>query len=67
VAVLAPFDYASILFAILFGLVFFDEVPGPHVLVGSVIVMAAGVIIVWRERALGLQRGQARANMSPHA
>lgn len=66
-AVLAPFDYASILFAILFGLAFFDEVPGPNVIVGSVIVMAAGVIIVWRERALGLQRGKARANMTPHA
>lgn len=66
-AVLAPFDYASILFAILFGLAFFDEVPGPNVIVGSVIVMAAGVIIVWRERALGLQRGRARPNMTPHA
>ncbi|MGR3495450.1 DMT family transporter [Citreimonas sp.] len=66
-AVLAPFDYASILFAILFGMAFFDEVPGPNVIVGSVIVMAAGVIIVWRERALGLQRGKARPNMTPHA
>ncbi|WP_375257614.1 DMT family transporter [Citreimonas sp.] len=66
-AVLAPFDYASILFAILFGMAFFDEVPGSNVIVGSVIVMAAGVIIVWRERALGLQRGKARPNMTPHA
>jgi drug/metabolite transporter (DMT)-like permease len=66
-AVLAPFDYASILFAILFGALFFDELPGPYVIVGSIIVMAAGVLIVWRERQLGLRRGEARRTMSPHA
>ncbi|WP_136441717.1 DMT family transporter [Pacificoceanicola onchidii] len=59
-ALLAPFDYASILFAILFGYVFFDEVPTVMVLIGSAIVMAAGVLIIWRERQLGLKRGKAR-------
>ncbi|WGW04180.1 DMT family transporter [Tropicibacter oceani] len=63
-AVLAPFDYASILFAILFGYFFFDEVPTAMVLIGSAIVMAAGVLIIWRERQLGLQRGKARPKMS---
>ncbi|MFZ7093019.1 DMT family transporter [Primorskyibacter sp. 2E233] len=63
-AVLAPFDYASILFAILFGYFFFDEVPTAMVLIGSGIVMLAGVIIIWRERQLGLKRGKARAGMS---
>ncbi|MBS0125179.1 DMT family transporter [Thetidibacter halocola] len=65
-AVLAPFDYASILFAILFGYFFFDEVPTATVLIGSAIVMAAGIIIVWRERQLGLKRGQARPSMTPN-
>ncbi|MBV6636583.1 MAG: DMT family transporter [Mameliella sp.] len=64
-AVVAPFDYASILFAILFGYVFFDEVPTVMVLVGSAIVIAAGGIIIWRERQLGIQRGKARPNMTP--
>ncbi|MFW2544141.1 DMT family transporter [Primorskyibacter sp. 2E107] len=59
-ALLAPFDYASILFAILFGYFFFGEVPTVMVLIGSAIVMAAGVIIIWRERQLGLKRGKAR-------
>jgi drug/metabolite transporter (DMT)-like permease len=65
-AVLAPFDYASILFAILFGYFFFDEVPTATVLIGSAIIMAAGIIIVWRERQLGLKRGQARPSMTPN-
>ncbi len=65
-AVLAPFDYASILFAIVFGMVFFDEVPTAMVLAGSAIVMLAGVIIIWRERQLGLQRGKARPTMTPN-
>ncbi|WP_417207900.1 DMT family transporter [Antarctobacter sp.] len=64
-AVVAPFDYASILLAILFGYWFFDEVPTAMVLIGSVIVVAAGGIIIWRERQLGLQRGKARPNMTP--
>ncbi len=64
-ALLAPFDYASILFAILFGYVFFDEVPTQMVLAGSAIVMAAGGLIIWRERQLGLKRGKARPGLTP--
>lgn len=64
-ALLAPFDYASILFAILFGYAFFAEVPTMMVLIGSGIVMAAGGLIIWRERQLGLKRGKARPGMTP--
>jgi drug/metabolite transporter (DMT)-like permease len=65
-AMLAPFDYASILFAILFGWAFFDELPTAMVLSGSAIVMAAGILIVWRERQLGIARGKARVGMTPN-
>ena len=64
-SVVAPFDYASILFAILFGYVFFDEVPTRMVLIGSALVMVAGGIIIWRERQLGLKRGKARPTLTP--
>ncbi|WP_425101492.1 DMT family transporter [Tropicibacter sp. S64] len=63
-ALLAPFDYASILFAILIGYFFFEEVPTAMVLIGSAIVVAAGIIIIWRERQLGLKRGKARPSMT---
>ncbi|EBA08360.1 DMT family transporter [Sagittula stellata] len=64
-AVLAPFEYASILFAVFFGYAVFDEVPTASVLIGAAIIVLAGVLIIWRERQLGLKRGQARSNMTP--
>lgn len=56
-AVLAPFDYASLLFAILLGAAFFDEIPTLAVLTGSALVAASGIVIILRERALGLNKG----------
>ncbi len=53
-SLLAPFDYASMIFALMIGYVFFDEVPTPAMLAGAMIVIAAGVAIILRERALGL-------------
>lgn len=53
-SVIAPFDYTSMLWAVLLGLVMFGEVPQLMVLVGAGIVIAAGLFILWRERRLGL-------------
>lgn len=65
-SLIAPFDYASMLFALLIGYFVFAEVPTTIMLAGSAVVIAAGVAIIWRERQLGLKRGQARALKSPH-
>jgi len=51
--VLAPFTYVSMLWSVLIGWVWFSEVPTVQMLVGSAFVIAAGIIIVLRERALG--------------
>jgi drug/metabolite transporter (DMT)-like permease len=64
-AVLAPFDYASILFALIIGYTVFDEVPTNQTLIGSVIIIAAGVLIIWRERQLGVKRSAERAKHTP--
>ena len=40
----------------LLGYLFFGEVPAALVAVGAVIVAAAGLFVVWRERQLGLKR-----------
>lgn len=64
-SVVAPFDYASILFAIVIGWWVFDEVPTGAVLGGAALVVAAGVLIIWRERKLGLERARQRKAMTP--
>lgn len=64
-SVVAPFDYASMLFALVIGFFIFDEVPTRTMLTGAAIVILAGCLIIWRERQLGLKRGQARAVKTP--
>ena len=59
-SLVAPFDYTSMLLALLIGYFIFDEVPTSTMLLGAGIVIAAGVLIIWRERKLGLQRAQQR-------
>lgn len=61
VSVIAPFEYASLIFSIAIGYVVFGDVPTLTMLIGSVIVVAAGIFIILREHKLGLERGQARA------
>jgi drug/metabolite transporter (DMT)-like permease len=64
-SVVAPFDYASMLFALAIGYWVFDEVPTLTMLIGATIVVAAGVLIIWRERKLGLERAKQRKAMTP--
>ena len=64
-SVVAPFDYASMLLAIGIGYFVFGEVPTAQMLAGAGLVIAAGVLIIWREHALGLRRARARAGMTP--
>ena len=64
-SVVAPFDYASMLFAILIGYFVFAEVPTTQVLFGAALVITAGVLIIWREHSLGLKRDKARSGMTP--
>lgn len=59
-SLVAPFDYTSMILALLVGYFIFDEVPTRTMLIGAGIVISAGVLIIWRERQLGLQRAQQR-------
>jgi drug/metabolite transporter (DMT)-like permease len=59
-SLVAPFDYTSMILALLIGYFIFDEVPTRTMLIGAGIVIMAGVLIIWRERKLGLQRAQQR-------
>lgn len=65
-SMLAPFDYASMIFASLIGWFVFAEVPTPTMLVGAALVIAGGVLIIWRERQLGLDRSKSKGKVPPH-
>ena len=58
VSVIAPFGYVQILFSLAIGYWVFSEVPTGPMLFGASLVIAAGVIIIWRERQLGLERAK---------
>lgn len=50
VGVVAPFHYSELLWAALFGWVFWREWPGAHVWWGALFVVGAGLYTLWRER-----------------
>ena len=64
-SLLAPYDYASMLFAIVIGYIWFAELPTLVMLVGAAVVIAANVIVILRERRLGVVRGKAKRLMDP--
>jgi drug/metabolite transporter (DMT)-like permease len=55
-SLVAPFDYTSMLWALLLGFLVFGEVPSWLVFIGAGIIAGAGLFVIWRERQLGLQR-----------
>jgi drug/metabolite transporter (DMT)-like permease len=48
-AVLGAFNYAAILWATLFGWLIFGDLPGLPVIAGTVIIIASGLFLTWRE------------------
>ena len=62
VAVIAPFEYCSIILALLVGYFVFDELPTGIMMAGVALIITAGIIIIERERRLGIKRtGKARS------
>jgi drug/metabolite transporter (DMT)-like permease len=63
--VIAPFEYVSMLLALILGYLIFEEVPTRAMLAGAGLIVAAGLFIIWRERKLGIRRAGARKVMTP--
>ena len=55
-SMIAPLDYTNLLFAVVYGYVFFGETPHASVWIGAPLVIAAGLIILWREYRLAQTR-----------
>lgn len=64
-SLVAPFDYASMIFALAIGYFVFAEVPTATMLIGAAVVVTAGCLIIWRERTLGIERAKQRKAMTP--
>jgi drug/metabolite transporter (DMT)-like permease len=47
--VVAPMQYSQILWATFYGIMFFNETPEIHTLIGAVVIIASGIYIVLRE------------------
>ncbi len=63
-AVVAVFNYSSIVWAMLFGWLIWNDWPLPIVLAGSVVVIASNMLIAWRESRL-LQSAQVKVSQIP--
>lgn len=65
VSVVAPFDYSAMIFALAIGYVLFDEVPGIAVIAGSVLVVGAGLFVIYREHRIGISRAASKGARTP--
>lgn len=66
-SLIAPFEYTSMIWAVLLGWFVFGQFPEAVVLLGSAIVIAAGIFVIWREHRLGLARKKAAEMSSQRA
>jgi drug/metabolite transporter (DMT)-like permease len=55
-SLIAPFEYTTMIWALLIGWFAFDQLPDQTVAVGGALVAASGIFVLWRERRLGLMR-----------
>ena len=65
VSVIAPFEYVSMVLALILGYLVFEEVPTSTMLTGAALIVAAGLAIIFREHRLGLERARSRRVITP--
>lgn len=56
VSTIAPFEYTSIVLGLIIGYFLFDDVPTSTMLIGTAIVVSAGIFVILREHRLDLKR-----------
>lgn len=57
-SLVAPFEYTTMIWAILIGFLAFGQMPNEAVIVGAAIVALAGMFVLWRERQAGLAEAE---------
>jgi drug/metabolite transporter (DMT)-like permease len=58
-ALVAPFEYAAMPLAVMWGIVFFNEWPDGVALAGIFLILLSGLVFVWREARAGRRRAPA--------
>ena len=66
VALVMPMDYTSLIWAVLLGAWIFGEMPTPWIWLGAPIIIASGLVIVWREHRLSRRAALSAATASPN-
>ena len=64
-SLVAPFDYTSMVWALLLGYAMFGETPSSEIVLGSAIIAAAGLFVIWRERQLAIIRRRGDLALAP--
>ena len=57
----APFEYSSMIWAILYGLLVFNDFPDAYTWAGAAVVIVAGLLMLWRDRQLDRSLSQPEA------
>jgi drug/metabolite transporter (DMT)-like permease len=65
ISTVAPFEYTSMIWTLILGWMVFDELPDAVVATGALIVAAAGVFVIWRERRLGIETKRSASSSTP--
>jgi drug/metabolite transporter (DMT)-like permease len=61
VAIIAPYEYGALVFAMLLGYVIWNDVPDAFLLIGAAIVVGSGLYILHRETVLARRRAASAA------
>ena len=62
-SVVAPFDYTSMLLALVIAYFWFAEVPTSWTILGASVIIVSGVVIIYREQRLGRRRNLAQSTL----
>lgn len=65
VSAVAPFEYTSIIWGTLIGYFFFHELPDETLLIGAVIVIGAGIFIIYRESRRAVDAARKDQSLTP--
>jgi len=64
VAVIAPIDYTHMIWAVIYGYIFWGHLPGINTWIGTAVIVASGLYIIFREHRINKRRNIAVAASS---